>query len=114
MMGNSKGDCRRMETHVEIGKSILNKYSEYAEKEFIDDRAEYFPTVRVIIEGIIETLESQTEKEKIKSNLIDHVKNQYVSLWLKHAAEDEEDSDIEYETKRASKEFDRLYYDQKS
>jgi hypothetical protein len=100
-----------METHVEIGKSILNKYSEYAEEEVIDDEAEFFPTVKVIIDGIVGTLESSMEKEKVESILIDHVKQHYVSLWLKHATEDEENPDFDYEKRRASSEFDRMYYD---
>ena len=99
-----------MNTHIEIGKTILNKYSEYAETEVIDDEAEYFPTMKVIIEGIIETVESSVEKEEIQSVLIDHVRQNYVSLWLKHATEDDEDPDIHYEKNRASREFDRLYY----
>jgi len=111
MMGNSKGDCKRMETHVEIGKSILNKYSDYAKTEFIDDEAEFFPTVRVIIKGLVGTLESFEKKKEIESALIDHVKQHYVSLWIKHTIEDEENPDIEYEKSRAISEFDRLYYD---
>ena len=94
-----------METHVEIGKSILNKYSEYAEEEAIDDEAEYFPTVKVIIDGIVGTLESSTEMKKTESILIDRVKQHYVSLWLKHATEDEENLDIDYEKRRANSEF---------
>ncbi len=100
-----------MDTHIKIGKAILDKYSEYAETEFIDDEAEFFPTVRVIIEGIVGTVESSIEKEKTESVLIDHVKQDYVSRWIKHTKEDEEDPDIDYEESRAISEFDRLYYD---
>ena len=73
-----------MDTHIKIGKAILDKYAKYAEIEVIDDRAEYFPTVRVIIEGLVGTLESSIEKEKIESILTDYVKHHYVSLWIKH------------------------------
>ena len=100
-----------MDTHIKIGKSILDQYANYAETEFIDDRAEYFPTVKVIIEGIVGTLESSKEKETVQSILIDHVKQKYVSLWLKHTTEDDEEPDIDYETKRANEVFDSLYYD---
>lgn len=86
-----------MDTYTEIGKSILYKYSEYAKTKFIDDETEYFPTVKVIIEGIIGTLESPKEKEEIESVLIDHVKQHYISLWIKHTTEDEENPDIDYE-----------------
>ena len=99
-----------MDTHIKIGTSILDQYAKYAENEFIDDRAEYFPTVKVIIQGIVGALESSTEKEKAESILIDHVKQGYVSLWLKHVSEDEEDPDIEYEESRARSAFDRFYY----
>jgi len=100
-----------MDTHIKLGKSILDNYSNYAETEFIDDEAEYFPTVRVIIEGIIKTIESSEEKEEIESVLMNHVKRHYVSLWIKHRTEDEENPDIDYEKGRAINEFDRLYYD---
>jgi hypothetical protein len=46
-----------MDTHIKIGKSILDQYADYAETEVIDDRSEYFPTLKVIIEGIVEAVE---------------------------------------------------------
>ena len=42
---------------------------------------------------------------------MNHVKRHYVSLWIKHRTEDEENPDIDYEKGRAINEFDRLYYD---
>jgi len=103
-----------MDIHIKIGKAILDQYANYAEIEVIDDQAEYFPTVKVIIKGIVETLESKKEKETIQSILIDHVKQKYVSLWLEHASEGEEEPDIDYEKKSASIEFDRFYYTQET
>jgi hypothetical protein len=100
-----------MDTHIKITKAILDRYSKYAEKEVIDDRAEYYPTVKVIIQGIVEAVESNKEKETVQSILIDHVKQDYVSLWLKHTAEDDEEPDVAYETKRAIEVFNNLYFD---
>jgi hypothetical protein len=77
----------RMDTHIKLGKSILDNYSNYADTEFIDDEAEYFPTLKVIIEGIAKTIDSPEEKEEIESVFIDHVKQHYVSLWIKHAGQ---------------------------
>jgi hypothetical protein len=99
-----------MDTHIKIGISVLDNYSNYAETKFIDDESEYFPTLKVIIQGILETLESTEEKEEIESVLIDHVKQHYISLWIKHTSEDDEDPDIDYEKSRAIDEFERLYY----
>jgi hypothetical protein len=99
-----------MDTHIEIGKAILDNYANYAEIEVIDDRDEYFPTVKVIIKGIVGTISSSKEKDSIQSILVDHVKQNYISLWIKHAKEDEENPDIEYERKMAIEEFDRLYF----
>lgn len=101
---------RLMDNHIKIGIAILDKYANYAETEVIDDRAEYFPTVKVIIQGIVETVESKEEKDAIQSLLIDHVKQSYVALWLKNAIQDEEDPDIDYEEHRAIREFERLYF----
>ena len=99
-----------MDTHIKIGKAILDQYAEYAETEVIDDRSEYFPTLKVIIEGIIEAVESTKDKDAVQSILVDHVKQKYVSLWLKHSAEDDEEPDIDYETKRANEVFNNLYF----
>jgi hypothetical protein len=99
-----------MDTHIKIGKSILDQYADYAETEVIDDRSEYFPTLKVIIEGIIEAVKSTKDKDAVQSILVDHVKQKYVSLWLKHSAEDDEDPDIDYETKRANEVFNNLYF----
>jgi len=99
-----------MNAHIKIGKAILDKYAEYAETVFIDDEAEYFPTVRVIIEGLVGTTESSKDKEKIESVLIDRVQKDYISRWIKHTKEDEEDPDIDYEESRAKREFERLYF----
>lgn len=100
-----------MDVYIKIGKSILDKYSEYAEKEVIDDRAEYFPTVKVIIQGVVGTLKSKIDKETVESILVENVKQHYVSLWLKHATDDEDNPDIDYEKSRANAEFKRFYYD---
>jgi hypothetical protein len=105
-----EGNFLQLDTHIKIGTAILDKYAKYAETQVIDDRAEYFPTVRVIINGIVGILESPIEKEKTESILIDHVKQKYVSLWLKHSAEDDEAPDIDYETKRANDVFNNLFF----
>jgi hypothetical protein len=55
-----------MDTHIKIGKSILDQYADYAETEVIDDRSEYFPTVKVIIEGIVEAVESTIDKDAVR------------------------------------------------
>ena len=99
-----------MDAHIKIGKSILNKYAEYAQKQIIDDVAEYFPTIKVIIEGIVEAVDSSKEKEKLEEILVDHVKMIYVSSWIKNATDDEESPDTNYETKRAGSEFNKLFF----
>jgi len=47
-----------METHLKIGKSILKKYSEFADKNTLDDENEYFPAF------------SKRFKEEIKKMLL--------------------------------------------
>jgi hypothetical protein len=104
---------RLMDNHIKIGIAILDKYAEYAETAFIDDEAEYFPTVRVILEGLVGTIESSKDKEKIESVLIGRVQQDYISRWIKHTKEDEEDPDIDYIKSRAIGEFEWLYYNKK-
>ncbi len=99
-----------MDAQINIGKSILDQYSEHAKTELLDDEAEFFPTIKVIIQGIVRTLDPSEDIAKLESELIDHVKQHYVALWLEQATEDEEDPDIDYETKRATDDFDRFYF----
>jgi hypothetical protein len=60
-----------MTNHIQIGKSIVKNYSDYATTETIDDRAEYFPTLRVIIKGIIESDTDKKEQKEIEKVLIE-------------------------------------------
>jgi hypothetical protein len=60
----------------------------------------------VIIEGIVKILKTANKKKNIGMLLIDHAKEHYISLWLRHVREREENPDIDFETKEASNEFD--------
>jgi hypothetical protein len=57
-----------LNTYIEIGKSIINKYANYAKKKIIDDEEEYFPTLRIIILGIVET---SNQKKIQKSSMFE-------------------------------------------
>lgn len=100
-----------MKTHLKIGKSILKKYSEFADKNTLDDECEYFPALKIIINGTVESYNRSTQdKESIEKELIDFVKQLYVSTWLKYAKEDEKEPNIEEETNDAIERFNELYF----
>ncbi|MFN3481194.1 MAG: hypothetical protein ACK415_12535 [Thermodesulfovibrionales bacterium] len=100
----------KMETHIKIGKRILKKYSEFADDNTLDDEEEYFPVLKIIIDGVLESYNgSAQDKEYIERELVNHVKQLYVDTWLKYAKEDEKDPDIEKETREAIKSFNKLY-----
>jgi len=100
-----------METYLKIGKSLLKKYSEFADKNSLDDESEYFPVLKIIIDGVVESYNgSAQDKDYIEKELVDHVKQLYVGTWLKYAREDEKEIDIEEETNDAIKRFNKLYF----
>ena len=79
-----------METYVRIGKSILKKFSDFAHDNSLDDEAEYFPVLRIMIEGVIYSFDGPiSDKNKIKIKLIEFSKQLYVDQRLQNAREDE-------------------------
>lgn len=104
----------QMETHLKIGKLILQKYSSFADKNRLDDESEYFPALKIVIEGVVESFDGTTQdKESIKKELVDRAKHLYIDSWLKYAKEDEDAPDIEEETIDAIERFNELYFGKK-
>ncbi len=101
-----------METYINIGKSILGDYFDFYCQQSLDD-AEYIPTVRVIIEGILKAMiAANINKEDINTtekDLIEHNRGLYINIWLEHAKEDEDNLGIEDETESAKYYFDYIY-----
>jgi len=78
------------ETFVRIGKSILKKFSDFAHDNSPDDEAEYFPVLKIMIEGVIHSFGGFiSDKNKIKIKLIEFSKQLYVDQRLQNAREDE-------------------------
>lgn len=99
-----------METYTKIGKAILKKYSDFAHKNTLDDETEYFPVLKIIIEGVAISYDgSKHNKDYIKKDLADFAKQLYIDRWLEYANEDEDEPDIETETKDAIERFNDLY-----
>ena len=77
------------------------------------DDAEYIPTVRVIIEGIIEEMRSSRMGKKncdeIAKKLKAYNSERYQNIWIEHAKEDEEPLDLEKESQLAKYTFDYIY-----
>ena len=96
-----------MNTYIEIGKSIINKYANYAKKKIIDDEEEYFPTLKIIILGIAET---SNQKKITERQLIKYSKEQYVLTWIEYTKQEEKNPNIEKETNDAVKQFDKIYF----
>ncbi len=96
-----------MNNYIEIGKSIINKYADYAKKKIIDDEEEYFPTLKVIIFGISNV---SNQKKIIEEELIKYSREQYVSTWIEYAKQEEKNPNIEKETNDAVKQFDKIYF----
>jgi uridine kinase len=100
-----------MKTHLKIGKAIINNFADYAEENFLDDETEYFPAVKIIIEGIVKSYDgSQKDKETLKKALTDPLKQRFIETWIKQAKEEESDPDIEMETGEAIEVFNERYF----
>lgn len=97
------------DTIVKLGRSIIDRAFRYYEIQHLDDETEFFPFLKVIILGILDSVEDEIQKKELKDNFKDYARELYVSLWLKHAEEDEEDINPSEEKKAAIKEFERIY-----
>lgn len=96
-----------MNTYIEIGQSVISKYSDYAKKKIIDDEEEYFPTLKIIISGIAE---ASNQKMITEEELIKYSKEQYVLTWIEYAKQDEKNPDINKETNDATIKFNKIYF----
>lgn len=93
---------------------MLQKYSDFADKNSLDDESEYFPILKIIIVGIVESYNGTTQnKEFLEKELVDYIKKLYVDRWLEYAKEDEIKPDIEDETNDAIERFNELYFPRK-
>jgi len=96
-----------LNSYIKIGKSIIDKYADYAKKKTIGDEEEYFPTLKIIILGIAET---SKQNKIIEEELIKYSKEKYISTWIEYAKQEEENPNLEKETDDAVKQFDKIYF----
>ncbi len=100
-----------METYIKIGKAVLKELSEYNKKDSMDDENEYFPIIKVIIAGIVNSYNGpRSDKDRIGNELLDFIKQLYINMWLEYANEEEDEPDIEQETKNAIETFNERYF----
>jgi len=92
-----------------IGKSIIKKFFNYYESVGLDDEAAFFPILKTIISGVVDALKDDSRSLNIEKELKEYSKQLYISLWILHAEEDEEEIDVEYERKAAIRQFEDIY-----
>ena len=103
-----------MGNYENIGISILKNFYDYYCAQKLDD-AEYIPVVKVIINGIQESMLSSgvadKEAESLNEKLIEFNRELYKDLWLKNAKknEDPKDIDLDSESESAAYYFDYIY-----
>ena len=101
-----------MDTHLNIGKSILHDFFDFYRKQGLDD-VEYIPIVKIIINGASKPIPfsdlSDADIQHIKDTLKEINRDLYVGIWLKHAKEDEGNINVEEETESARYYFDYIY-----
>ena len=98
-----------MNTYLKIGKAVLRTLFEYNESALMDDEAEFFPLLNTIINGVIAALHDPKEKENVKNCLTDFVRDEYIKIWIQNAKNDEDNPNINKESKEAAKYFDNSY-----
>ena len=94
---------------VEIGKAIIKRFFDYYEDVGLDDETEFFPILKIIIWGAVDNFKNDSQRLNIEKELKEYSKQLYISLWLLHAEEDEEEIDVEYERKGAIRQFENIY-----
>lgn len=103
-----------MRIYENIGMSVLSKFLDYYEEAELYD-LQYIPVVKVIVNGIRESMLSANLAEKdieaLKERLIEWNRGIYKDLWLEHAKEEEDPArlDLEYEAEEAAYCFDYIY-----
>ena len=103
-----------MGNYENIGMTILKNFFDYYCEQRLDD-AEYVRVVKVIINGIQESMPSLgvggKEAESLNDKLIECNRELYKDLWLKNAKknEDPNDIDLEIESESAAYYFDYIY-----
>ncbi len=103
-----------MGDYESIGVSILKNFYDYYCAQKLD-AAEHIPVVKVIINGIQESMLSsnvaEKEVESLKNRLIGFNRELYKDLWLKNAKrnEDPKDIDLDSEAESAAYYFDYIY-----
>ena len=96
-------------TAVIIGKSIIRRLFDYYKDVELDDETEFFPILKIIISSIMDTFKNDFQRQNIEKELKEYSKQLYISLWLQHADEDEEEINIEYERRAAIKRLENIY-----
>ena len=101
-----------MDTHLNIGKSILQDYYDYYREQVLDE-AEYISVVKIIINGAVKPVPSSdlsdADSRHIKDTLKEFNRDLYVDAWLEQAEESENKIDREAETESAKYYFDYIY-----
>ena len=102
------------DNYENIGIAILKNFFNYYHEQRLDD-AEYIPVVKIIINGIQESMLSsgiaEKDVESLKNRLMEFNRELYKELWLKYAKEDEdsENLDLDDESESAMYYFDYIY-----
>ena len=102
-------ELKMKDSKIIIGKSIIKRFFDYYEDVGLDDETEFFPILKIIISGVVEALKDDSRSQNIEKELKEYSKQLYVSLWILHAEEDEEEIDVEHERKAAIRQFDEIY-----
>jgi len=102
------------DNYENIGIAILKNFFNYYHEQRLDD-AEYIPVVKIIINGIQESMLSsgiaEKDVESLKNRLMEFNRELYKELWLKHAKENEDSEvfDLDSESESAEYYFDYIY-----
>ena len=102
------------DNYENIGIAILKNFFDYYREQTLDDE-DYIPVVKVIINGMQESMLSsgiaEKDVESLKNRLIEFTRELYKERWLEHAREDEdsENLDLDGESESATFYFDYIY-----
>jgi len=94
-------------------KNIINSIFRYYHENQMDDKTEFFPLLKTLIESMINS--NGNEKEKRRNNLIEYCMNNYIEIWLDQAETDCKNGfNKEEEIENAKKQFNIYYFEKRA
>jgi hypothetical protein len=91
-------------------KTVLQKLAEYHKRASLDDSAEFFPILKTVIAGFVESRQGDPEAQNaLKAKMVEFAREEYVKTWMEQVRKREPEAGMEAEAETANERFQWLY-----